>query len=265
MTVTTSPLPENLASAMIAAKVWTPDCPVPLQRLSLLSTITYVDLVGVEHTDGEIVVLDVVAPQVARIFDSLYTQRFPITNLRSMHYYQASDELSMEANNSSCFCHRPIEGSAVPSMHSYGLAIDINPLQNPFISFEPGAEDHPSVKPKDGWQFINRHNQKPGMVESIVPLMANNGFFRWGGRWTTPIDFHHFEVPHAIGELLITMTNADGRRFFDALTEHLVVSQPNFVFAANLFDPLCKHYNENPVAFFDELPAMLTQLTHNTA
>lgn len=112
----------------------------------------------------------------------------------------------MADNNTSCFCHRPIEGSTIPSMHSYGLAIDINPVQNPFITFEPGNEHNPIIEPKEGWQFLNRHNQKPGMVEDVVSLFAEQGFVRWGGTWTTPIDFHHFEIPLNQAQRLIYKT-----------------------------------------------------------
>ncbi len=212
---TISQLPDDLAHAMQSCGAWTPDCPVPLARLSLISSIPYVDFDDKEHSDGELVVLDAVATQVASFFHQLHQRRFPIAKIRSIHHYQGSDELSMADNNTSCFCHRPIEGSSLASMHSYGLAIDINPVQNPFITFEPGNEHQPTIQPKEGWQYLNRHNQKPGMVEDIVPLMAEHGFFRWGGTWTTPIDFHHFEVTRTIAESLVRMDPADGRRYLE--------------------------------------------------
>lgn len=192
---TITPLSEQLKSAMIAANVWQPDCPVPLDRLSLISEIQYVDFSGLERDNGELVVLDVVAHSVESLFAQLFVRRFPIARMRLMHHYNGNDVLSMEDNNTSCFCHRPIEGSLMPSMHSYGVAIDINPLQNPFVTFEPGHEHNPIIQPKAGWQYLNRHNQKPGMVEDAVLVFSRHGFNRWGGSWTTPIDFHHFEIP----------------------------------------------------------------------
>lgn len=201
---TISSLSEELKAAMIAANAWSLDCPIPLERLSLISDIRYVDFAGLECTDGELVVLDAVASSVRSLFNELYNRRFPIARMRLLHHYSGDDILSMEDNNTSCFCHRPIEGSSTPSMHSYGVAIDINPLQNPFVTFKPGNEHNPIIQPKAGWEYLNRHNQKPGMVESIVALFAEHDFVRWGGSWTTPIDFHHFEIPLSEAQALLT-------------------------------------------------------------
>ncbi len=209
---TISQLPPELKEALQSCRAWTPDCPVALSRLSLISSICYVDFNCVEHQDGELVVLDMVAPEVVQIFHELHQQQFPIAKMRSIHHYQGNDDLSMADNNTSCFCHRPIEGSSNPSMHSLGLAIDINPLQNPFVAFEPGNEHNPVIHPKASWQYLNRHNQKPGMVEAVVSIFARHGFTRWGGSWTTPIDYHHFEVPRIAAEKLVGMNPADGRR-----------------------------------------------------
>ena len=256
---TISALPEELLTAMKGAQVWASGCPVPLERLSYLSSICYFDFSGKEHNDGELVVLDVVAPLVADIFGILHQKRFPISHLRSMHHYNADDLLSMADNNTSCFCHRPIEGSLIPSMHSFGLAIDLNPVQNPFIIFEPEKENQPTIYPREGWQFINRHNQKPGMVEDIVAIMAQHGFFRWGGRWTTPIDYQHFEVPRTIGELLLAMDIADGRRFLEILIQRPVVSNSNFTLDKSAGKEILDVYNQDAVRFFDVLPELLNK------
>ncbi|MBX9879272.1 MAG: M15 family metallopeptidase [Candidatus Obscuribacterales bacterium] len=204
---TISQIPPDFAAALQSCGAWSPDCPIPLTRLCLISSIPYVDFSNVEHNDGELVVLDVVAPRVAQIFHELYQRRFPIAKIRSIHHYQGNDELSMSDNNTSCFCHRPIEGSDKASMHSYGLAIDVNPVQNPFITFEPGNEHNPIIQPKESWQYLNRHNQKPGMVEGIVTVFAEHGFIRWGGSWTTPIDFHHFEIADDQAQTLLRATS----------------------------------------------------------
>ena len=94
----------------------------------------------------------------------------------------------MAANNSSCFNFRKIDGSELLSMHSYGLAIDINPVQNPFIQKD-------KISPLDGKSFLNRRDEVAGLVEPIIDIFYKYGFTVWGGRWTTPIDYHHFQVP----------------------------------------------------------------------
>lgn len=189
---------------MKATNVWTAKCPVPLDRLSLVTSINYVDFAGKDRNDGELMVLDVVAPSVVSLFQSLYERRFAIHQIRCAHHFQGDDLQSMSENNTSAFCDRPIEGTAMPSLHSYGLAIDINPVQNPIVVFPPGHEHMPAIQPESGWEYLNRANRKPGMVEDLVLVMAQHGFTRWGGSWTTPIDYHHFEVPRHIAEQLVS-------------------------------------------------------------
>ena len=110
-----------------------------------------------------------------------------------MNDFNGSDELSMAANNSSCFNFRPIAGTKTLSMHSYGLAIDINPVQNPFIVIKDRFQKV-IVHPKQATEFLNRHNQRSGMVEPIVGILKKYGFSQWGGVWNNPIDYHHFQV-----------------------------------------------------------------------
>jgi hypothetical protein len=206
-------LPESLAVAMKDAGMWKDSCPVKLERLSLVIA-SYVDFSGAEHTDGEIVTLDAAGEFVANFFDKLFAQRFPIAKMRSVHHYNGSDDESMADNNTSCFNHRPIEGTTLASLHSYGLAIDINPLHNPFVQFDE-LNGTATIHPPAGWQYLNRHNRKAGMVEDVVPApAAEHGFFVWGGQWTTPIDYHHFQTPRGVAQLLVEMTPEEGRAFF---------------------------------------------------
>ena len=87
-------------------------------------------------------------------------------------------------------------------MHSYGLAIDINPVQNPFIMIDK-TSNNIKVLPGQSVDFLNRHNKQEGMVEPIVEIFRKYGFSEWGGNWNTPIDYHHFQVPRkAVAELI---------------------------------------------------------------
>ena len=193
--------------------VWKQGCPVALERLSVLKT-RFVDFDGVEHEDGEIVVLDACTGAVAEIFERLYEMRFPINSMLGLHHFDGDDDRAMEANNTSCFNYRSIDGSATISMHSYALAIDLNPLQNPYLIFDEEAGTA-KIHPKAGWEYLNRYNRKPGMVEDLRPLFAEAGFSVWGGSWTTPLDYHHFQTPRAVAALLAVMSADDGRRFYE--------------------------------------------------
>lgn len=208
-----SGLPDALSQAMQATGMWNETCPVKLERLSLI-TVSYVDFASVEHHDGELITLDVAAEFAAQLFDQLYALKFPIAKIRSVHHYNGSDDESMAQNNTSCFNHRPIEGTTMASLHSYGLAIDINPVQNPFVQFDE-LKGTATIHPPAGWQNLNRHNRKSGMVEDVVPeLAAQHGFIVWGGRWTTPIDYHHFQTLRGVAQLLVEMNVKDGRAFW---------------------------------------------------
>ncbi|MEZ4487700.1 MAG: M15 family metallopeptidase [Cyanobacteriota/Melainabacteria group bacterium] len=189
--------------------VWSPDCPLAVERLVNLK-ISYCDFAGELRDDGLITVMDVLAESVERIFNELLEMRFPIEQIRSMHHYHGDDELSMGDNNSSSFNSRSIAGTKTFSIHSYGAAIDINPLQNPYLQID---EENGMVKvnPKKGWSYLNRRNRKAGMVEEIIPVFAQHGFVVWGGTWTTPIDYHHFQLPRFMVELLASLEPEEGR------------------------------------------------------
>jgi hypothetical protein len=246
--VVVSSLPKDLAMEMQRTGLWKEACPVALERLALLK-VRYVDFEGKEHDDGELVVFDAVGEAVASAFAKMFEKRFPVDKMRSLHHYNGDDEASMADNNTCSFNFRPIARDAtVISIHSYGLAIDINPLQNPFVVFD---EDNgtASVHPKKGWSFLNRHNRKPGMVEELVDLWAEHGFFVWGGKWTTPIDYHHFQPPRGVADLLMIMDCEEGKRFFSicaAKREHLSQMPSGKALA-----PLIENFKKDRQAFFE--------------
>lgn len=212
-----SKLPNQLVEQMKSKNIWQPSCPVALRRLALVN-IRYRDFENKTHDDGELVVMDAVAPRVARIFETLYERNFPIEKICSLHHYDGDDERSMADNNSSAFNFRAIAGSTTVSIHGYGLAIDVNPLQNPYLTIQE-SEGIAKIHPAEGWSFLNRSNQKPGMVEPMVQVFADNGFTIWGGRWTTPIDYHHFQTPRVVAELLCALEGNEGTEFFEQFAD----------------------------------------------
>ena len=218
-------LPIELKNQMVNTGTWNPDCPVDLERLRLIKFPHY-DLLGTEQ-HGEIVILDAVAARVAIIFETLYLYKFPIAKAITIDHFQGNDKQSMAANNTSAFNYRPIAGKPVLSVHSYGVAIDVNPIQNPCIAQQDitdSEEVFVPIQPADGQAYLNRTNVRPGMVEQplgttiglrVVELFKQNGFQVWGGGWNDPVDWQHFQPSRATAEWLAFMTPKDADILFE--------------------------------------------------
>ncbi len=184
-----TPLSQQQCTAMQQRDVLSAANPVPCQRLAQV-TFRYHDFNGKLRDDGLIVVLDAVAPQVQDIFDALAAQGFPLRQARPMEAFGGDDIASMTANNTSAFNGRPITGGNAWSKHAYGVAIDINPLQNPYISSQHGKQE---ILPA-GSTASRRAPQRSGMAEAVRNIFFRHGFLIWGGDWKQPIDYQHFEI-----------------------------------------------------------------------
>ncbi|MET0863713.1 MAG: M15 family metallopeptidase [Nakamurella sp.] len=181
---TISPIDDPTATRM--ATSWRPGCPVALADLRYLS-VNYRGFDGSVH-QGELVVAASVAADVVDIFGALYAGGYPIESLRLVDDFGGSDDDSMAANNSSAFNCRPVTGGGGFSEHSYGTAIDLNPVQNPYLS-------GPTVLPEAGRDYAERR-PAPGVIEPggvVVTAFADHGW-SWGGDWSGPIDYQHFSV-----------------------------------------------------------------------
>ena len=184
-----TPLSPQQCLSMQQRGVYSAANPVPCERLAQV-TFRYHDFNGKLHDDGRIVVLDVVAPAVQNIFDELATRGFPLQQARPMEIFNGDDVASMTANNTSAFNGRPITGGKSWSRHAYGVAIDINPLQNPYISNQPGQRE---ILPA-ATTAIKRQPQRAGMAEPVRDVFFRHGFLIWGGDWKQPVDYQHFEI-----------------------------------------------------------------------
>lgn len=187
--------------AMKKAHVISEQAPLPCSRLKQVD-VTFRDFSGKTQT-GAIIVMDAVAHRVEMIFSALYQHQIPIQSITPIREFFGDDEASMRANNTSAFNARPMTGGSSWSKHAYGLAIDINPLQNPFVEFQ--ASQIVVKPPQAAKHYLNRYSYrlgKPfrtGMAEEMVDIFANNGFLIWGGYWNDPIDYQHFEIgPRAL-------------------------------------------------------------------
>ena len=218
----------TLLNKMIDTNVYSDDCPVDADRLRLLN-VSYYDFKGADKHDGEIIVLDVVADRVLEIFEKLYKNKFPIASIKLPNHFDNDDKKSMEANNSYGFSCRKITSRDKLSLHSYGLAIDLNPLQNPYIDSEYEiGKTSVKVMPAAGMEYLNRLNIRPGMVENsieedgrktLIELFDENGFDVWGGSWNYPIDYHHFQMDREHAEKLISLSPEEGVKYFETFTK----------------------------------------------
>jgi hypothetical protein len=207
-------IPSHIRDEMVSKGIWQETCPVPLDRLLLL-TITYIDFEVITHNNGQMIVLDAVADNVLKIFKELYELKFPIAKIKLINEYDGKDELSMADNNSSCFNYREIIGGGKYSIHSYGLAIDINPIQNPYVDTRVSGKIATTILPPQGVGYLDRANLRPGMVEKVVDIFNKYGFTVWGGNWNDFKDWHHFQPTREQAEMLAKLSVTEAKKYFE--------------------------------------------------
>ena len=166
-----------------------PGCPVGPAELRLLH-LTYWAFDGRPH-EGALVVDQAVVPSVRKVFSRLFAERFPIRRMEPIDVFAGSDNRSMAADNTSAFnCRYAVApGPKRWSVHAYGEAIDVDPLENPYLL---GSR----VYPPAGRRYLDRLEVRPGMAVAGGPLVdafAAVGW-RWGGRWTGSPDYQHFSA-----------------------------------------------------------------------
>jgi hypothetical protein len=176
-----------MVSAVQLGKTWRVGCPVGPGQLRLL----HLRYVGFNQRSrvGTMVVNASVVASVVRVFAALYAKRFPIHSMVPESNFQGRDPASMAADNTSGFnCRYAVTtGPKQWSVHAYGEAIDVNPVQNPYV-FNGVAQ------PVAGKAYVNRGDVRAGMAE--VGGVLNDAFasvgWLWGGRWSASPDYQHF-------------------------------------------------------------------------
>jgi hypothetical protein len=168
---------------------WHPGCPVAPAALRKLS-LRYWGFDRRPHIGALVVNAKAVTP-LTRIFSRLYGARFPIRRMRPIDAYGGSDERSLEADNTAAFnCRYAVaSGPKRWSVHAYGLAVDVNPVENPYLL---GGRVHPRA----GGAYLNRSRYRAGMAVRgglLVSTFASAGW-QWGGRWTGSPDYQHFSA-----------------------------------------------------------------------
>jgi D-alanyl-D-alanine carboxypeptidase len=169
----------------MAGVSWRPGCPVALRDLRLL-TLTHWGFDGRTRT-GRLIVHREVAREVVAAFRELYAARFPIRRMQLIDAYGGSDFRSIDADNTSAFNCRYVDGTTRWSNHAYGRAIDVNPIENPYVS--GGSTSHAASRP-----YLDRSRRRPGMAyegSALVRAFDRIGW-GWGGRWSGTKDYQHF-------------------------------------------------------------------------
>ena len=141
---------------------------------------------------GELICHRTIANDLLAIFKELYEARYPIERMVLVDEYNADDEASMAANNTSAFNFRYISGTRRLSNHSRGLAVDINPLYNPYVRWRNGKR---IVSPKGAGKYADRFLSFPYKItrDDLCYKLFKKYGFTWGGDWKNSKDYQHFE------------------------------------------------------------------------
>ncbi len=166
---------------------WHPGCPVPLRNLRVVR-LSYVGFDRDAH-HGRLIVHRRWADELVSVFRRIYEARFPIRRIRPLEAYGGDDRASMRHDNTSAFNCRYVAGTTTWSQHAYGRAIDIDPVENPYV-------DGSHVSPRRGARFADRSSMRRGMIAKRDVLWR--AFHRigwgWGGSWRTAKDYQHFSA-----------------------------------------------------------------------
>ena len=178
------PIPPAVRAQMTGVS-WRAGCPVGLSDLRLV-TLTYRGFDGHAHT-GRLVANQDAAAALVAVFRRLYAAGFPIRRMELVDRYGGDDYRSIEADNTSAFNCRAATGSSHWSQHAYGRAIDVNPIENPYVS--GGATSHRASR-----AYLDRAAHRPGMAYAggvLVEAFRGVGW-SWGGSWSGIKDYQHF-------------------------------------------------------------------------
>ncbi len=174
-------------------KTWKKECPLKRSDYRYLK-ILHRNADGVTQM-GEMICNKSIADKLVRIFRLLYEANYRIERMVLLDDYDADDERSMTDNNTSCFNYRVVKGSAKLSAHAKGLAIDINPLYNPYVK---QGKQGIVIQPVAGRKYAYRRDKRKDIPYKIdhndlaYKLFKEYGF-SWGGDWRSLKDYQHFE------------------------------------------------------------------------
>ena len=146
---------------------------------------------------GELIVNRAVSEDVLNVFRELYEAEYEIESMRLIDDFWAgdghsSDGVSIDHNNTSAFCYRTITNGSGLSNHAFGCAIDLNPQQNPYVYYTDSGW---TCSHSNAFPYLDRGSGDPHVItegDVCYSIFAKYGF-SWGGLWSDPIDYQHFE------------------------------------------------------------------------
>jgi hypothetical protein len=176
---TVAPVPTDV----LARSTWGPECPVGPSELRYV-TVVFRGFDGAAHT-GELLVAARVADDLVAAFGELFAAGFPIEEMWVVD--RSERGTPPDDNNTTAFVCRAAVGLNHWSAHAYGLAVDVNPFHNPYRRGD-------LVLPELATSYLDRGNVRPGMIFEGGPVVAafDRIGWTWGGRWSSPVDLHHF-------------------------------------------------------------------------
>ena len=152
-----------------------------------------------DYQVGEMIVNEDVASDVLEIFEILCAEGYEIYSMYLIDDFWAgdpddSDWYSIDANNTSCFCYRTATGSGNLSKHALGRAIDINPQQNPYVTYDSDGDAHYSHDNASDYVY-DRYtgDHMITIYDRAYELFTDYGW-SWGGNWSSPKDYQHFQL-----------------------------------------------------------------------
>ena len=143
--------------------------------------------------EGELICNQAIAQDLVEIFYELYCNEYQLEKVLLIDEYNGDDTASMEDNNTSCFNYRPVEGTSSLSKHALGLAIDVNPFYNPYITYNKDGSEN--VSPTSAAAYADRSASFPYKIDEndlCYKLFKEHGF-TWGGHWNSCKDYQHFQ------------------------------------------------------------------------
>lgn len=186
-----STITPSVKQRMLKGNSWRKGCPVGLNDLRYLR-VRHINFRGQELM-GELIVHKDVSDEVTKIFEALYDAKYPVRNMKVVSDYRGNDWDSIEADNTSAFNCRKATGSKKWSKHSYGKAIDINPIENPYIA-RSGHISH-----KASLVYSKRVHQNSTYADRALLLNHDKAVkvfkkygWKWGGDWHGVKDYQHF-------------------------------------------------------------------------
>ena len=156
--------------------------------------VLYYDFDG-NIKEGELICNVFIAEDLKEIFYELYCNQYPIESIRLIDDYDGDDTASMEANNTSCFNYRVVDGTTSLSKHALGCAIDINPFYNPYVVFDKTGNGQDYISPKGSEIYADRSKDFAYKIDEqdlCYRLFKEHGF-TWGGNWNSCKDYQHFQ------------------------------------------------------------------------